>query len=81
MQASITERSDTGACTLYLSSMSLKNVTCLGGRMKRWPNSCFLWMTTKRREIVEVYRHDADVASFFRLHRMLDQFVILSKSV
>lgn len=38
-------------------------------------------MTTKRREIVEVNRHNADVASFFRLHRMLDQFVILSKSV
>ena len=50
--------------------------------MKRWPNSCFLWMTTKRREIVEeVNRHNADVASFFRFHRMLDQFVILSKSV
>lgn len=81
MQASIAERSNTGTCTLYLFSMSLKNVTCLGGRMKRWPNSCFLWMTTKRREIVEVNRHNADVASFFRLHRMLDQFVILSKSV
>ena len=81
MQDSIAERSDTGAYTLYLFSMSLKNVTCLGGRMKRWPNSCFLWMTTKRREIVEVYRHVAGDTSFFRIHRMLDQFVILSKSV
>ena len=80
MQDSIAERSDTGTYTLYLFSMSLKNVTILGGKMSRWPNLCFLWMTAKHREIVEVYRHVAGDTSFFRIHRMLDQFVILSKS-